>query len=414
MNAPPFLAALGLDAEAAARADERSIRRAYAKRLKQIDIEADPAAFQALRETLEQALRWAAWQQRQAQEDTAVEEAAPAPGSPAADQPPATPAPDEQAAEKLPIDAPAPPPEPAAPTIESQADEVFVELARGLREGLDDEAGAAGLLKNALADERLVNLDARAFFEWRVACMLVNGWVPGLQFVFRPACDAFHWETDRRRLGVYGQVGATIDAAIRERLVFFGLPSAEFETLRLLIVELRADGPVTRAVLVRDMPYLQLLVQRYPNWLGIVTSRANIHARLEQWKALPAEQRPAPPASPLSLPIAPKPPPRRTLGPAGIVMMGLFALFHLMSEGWAPSHRVNPAQAPATAARTLAESALPARQREAEAALQRALVAARAASGSAASARAPARVALDPRFDPLRNGGIAAPAGPAR
>jgi hypothetical protein len=50
-----YFAELGLDAEA----DERAVKRAYAARLKLIDVEKDPAAFQALRETFEGALWYA-------------------------------------------------------------------------------------------------------------------------------------------------------------------------------------------------------------------------------------------------------------------------------------------------------------------------------------------------------------------
>jgi hypothetical protein len=50
-----FLEALDLDDEA----NLRDIRLAYARKLKQLDLAAAPAAFQALRDTYEAALAWA-------------------------------------------------------------------------------------------------------------------------------------------------------------------------------------------------------------------------------------------------------------------------------------------------------------------------------------------------------------------
>lgn len=62
---------LGLDTKA----DERTIKRQYARLLKSTRPDEDPEAFQALREAYEQAQRWAQWRVENARDDEAVAEA---------------------------------------------------------------------------------------------------------------------------------------------------------------------------------------------------------------------------------------------------------------------------------------------------------------------------------------------------
>jgi len=104
---PPFLAALEVDP--AAELDERTLRRAYARKLKQIDVETEPERFQALREALERGLSWLVWRDQQRLADAARE----------ASEAVATPAPEplpELAPRPAPLPAPAPVP-PAAPAL---------------------------------------------------------------------------------------------------------------------------------------------------------------------------------------------------------------------------------------------------------------------------------------------------------
>ena len=287
----PFLQALGLERDA----DERAVRRAYAQRLKRIDPATDPQGFQALRSDYENALRWAA---DQAQRRAAA--ATPDPGEGAT-----TPVPDEPLAEpRAAVDAAEPVAREGVVDAQSTGEQVFAAFAALASAGFDGEAAARHALDQALGDDRLVNLEALAFFEWRVGCLLMDGWRPGHQFLLGPACDVFHWAHDRRRLTQFGPLGAALDAAIEEKLIFYRQPPHQFEVQRKLVQRLRDDRPPSARTLVDEMPLLQMLVQRYPHWLQVVTSRGNI-ARWHEWlQALPPDQRvarsepPAPPPGP--------------------------------------------------------------------------------------------------------------------
>ena len=409
-HVPPFLEALELDADA----DERAIRRAYAKRLKRIDPQTDPEAFQALREVFEAALEWVAqpkgtrlvrvtrdapregpaslrellararppapaasssgtvpgieipasatgsfsWSMDDAKDASAVprptsadtaataREAEPAPApapargpapagardaSPprtkAADvdtlPPPAHRAPTARPA-RIATPAPARAPSGAARLSsrlpldmapqEDPADLVYADFAGRFTRTASNEADVVRLLREALADARLVNLEARARFEGRVADLLAGGWRPGHEWLFQPACDAFEWETDRRRLDAFGRAGKLLDAAVRERLMFFAQPAVAFEAQKSLIRRLRSDRPASARELAPEMARLAMLMQRFPAWMGVMTRKEIVQHWFDTWNALPDAERAA--ARGLAAPPAPAPAPARAPMPA--------------------------------------------------------------------------------------------------
>lgn len=287
----PFLKALGLD-EAA---DERAVRRAYAQRLKRVDQAADPQGFQALRSDYENALRWVAWQARRRSEqqdlqqhgdrDEVREDVGPQPVVAAVPPLPTTSARNETVAGAATAPVPA--------TPQRVADEVFEGFLRLARAGtgFGGEPVAQRALEVALNDDRLVNLEARTAFEWCVASLLMEGWRPGHEYLFGPACEVFHWEKERRHLALFGPLGAALDAAINEKLIFFRQPPGQFEVQRKLIRRLRDAQMPSARTLCDEMGLLQTLVQRYPHWLQIVTSRDNINQWRKAYEALPAQQR---------------------------------------------------------------------------------------------------------------------------
>lgn len=292
MNAPiehglaAALATLGLRPDA----DARAVRRAYAQQVKQIDQATELQAFQALREAYEQALGGVARRDAQA-----------AAAAPAVDstEPAETATPEE-------------PPLATAPPLHDStelAQAVFQPFATRAAAGFKDEPDAADALQQALADDRLLNLEARTLFEWQVAQLIMKGWQPGHEFLFAPACTAFDWEKDRAHLRIFGQLGAVLDAAIGEKLMFFQQSSGSFELQRSAIRRLRQTEMPSVALRRADLPLVQMLVQRYPNWLRLVTSQANINTWFQE---LP-EPEPTATTVPTATALSPVERPKRTL-----------------------------------------------------------------------------------------------------
>ncbi len=383
MNAPglpPFLLALGIGEAEVATVDERGLRRGYARRLKLIDIEADPQAFQALRESLEQAQRWLAWRDRQA---------AAKPPLDAASAPDAGPSP--QPAEAAPVQ---PPAAPARPAFEAIGEQAFAAFAARVRAGFTSEEAATAALEQALADPRLLNVDVRTFFEWRTACLLANGWQPGHEFLFDPAAKAFGWEEDPTRLGIFGQLGAMLGAAIRERVAFHRRPGTHVGAQKEMLARLRSLVPADPNQLRAEVPILQALVQGFPNWLAIVAPRAGVNERIEMWNRIPPERRAPPPPSP-----SPAFRPKAETGGLGwivwIAIMVIGGLGRMIGSSNDYRDMSRSAAQPATIDLRMDED-LERRQAQAEVLLQR-------VAAQAASAPAPAPARTPPAFLSLQD-----------
>lgn len=281
---PPFLRHLNLTAPA----DERAVRRAYAQLLKQIDQETDPQAFQTLREAYESALSWVRYQARQVQEATDECE------SPAPAEPAVTPEAPRAAAPAMPEE----PDEfdeldesdetvPAQPAPQVVANDVFDGFVATFPSGLHDQADAAQRLDRWLSDDRLINLDVRDFFEWRVAEWLAQGWRPGNEFLFVVACERFKWLEDRRRLVRFGQVGQVLDAAISERQVFDRQAAAERHALIEAIRRLREGVHPGARFLLKNTPALERAARQLPNWMRLITRVDDIQTWRDWERAVP-------------------------------------------------------------------------------------------------------------------------------
>lgn len=301
----PFLRYLDLDESA----DERAVRRAYAQRLKTVDQEADPEGFQALREAYETSMRWLQWRMQQQVEgsDEPAEPSSPAPG-PQPEMPDAL-------SEAEPVVAALHDPRAMAEVLRS-------ELAQALHERqLITAASVRERLQEALDDPRLIDMDARFFFEWGVAAILASGWQQGHELLFEAAVDVFEWRDDRSRLLSLGREGQIVDSAIIEFEAFRSrhAPVYDGASRDQLIHMLRRNERPSEHVLAMCISAVEHMASLYPHWLHIVTNPRNV----EQWRERAPQQ--ARPVRPPAIPSRPEPLGRKiALGMLFIV--GLFVL----------------------------------------------------------------------------------------
>lgn len=268
---PPFLQHLGLRDDA----DERAIRRAYAQQLKQIDQEAEPEAFQALREAYETAMGWANYVQQRAQATAQEVQQVPDAEAPQPVSTPVAPAPevtDEAAASRVRL-----------AESETIARTVLDELQERLKlRPPEDLPGGRKLLEGVLDDPRLLDLDAQFLFEWGVASILAQGWKPGHEFLFGPAMTCFKWREDRSRLLRLGHAGHFIDVAVRELEMYDRQVDTQRAPQRDLIRRLRSPRRPSDRELIQKLPLAEQLCATWPNWLHVITNTQNI-LKWRQW-----------------------------------------------------------------------------------------------------------------------------------
>jgi outer membrane biosynthesis protein TonB len=313
----PSLARLGLTVDA----DERAIRRAYARELKLIDQDADPAGFQALREAYEMASAWAQHRARMAAQaslavamelehgpqddsglpaaavhavgqtgqvaahatDGRMERIAPLPGaaSPGPGQPQASREDGEGALALLEDEHPSDTMQArveedvAAPTPSSISVEVMCELLAALKPNarreprMAQQAWKAALL-GALNDERLVPLDVRQYFEYVVLEYLNSAWQDSHPDVLHAAAQVFEWETDRARLRVFGTFGELADMALQQRHVLDSMHKAEADLQAQALAYLRAGQLPERKQLAVLYPCLYRMRAQAPEYVRLV------------------------------------------------------------------------------------------------------------------------------------------------
>jgi hypothetical protein len=353
---PRFLDRLALDGDA----DERAIRRAYARELKLIDQEADPAGFQSLREAYEAALQWARWQ-AQERADFTDDDAVAVPANEVPATPSARPASDRPAATEAAdpmqeMESPGPGPDAAAGAV-------FADFAQRLgamatASGWNSDNACQHELESSLHDPRLMHIAARDIFEWHVASLLASGWRPGHEALFLAAGRVFNWSEDRRRLARFGRAGDVLNRAIDERTMFGQQPEKARRLQREIIVRLRDPVRPSRRELIKSMALAEWLMTRFPVWIPLITGTENLEAwrsldrEVPRWRRRLAFSAPRPPRS------VNAPPTARSNGAPWLLILAVISIVRALG-GTSSGTNVQQAPLPPTYWKNLAEQTAP-------------------------------------------------------
>ncbi|MCH8622576.1 tetratricopeptide repeat protein [Undibacterium sp. TS12] len=248
-------------------ADERALKRVYARELKKIDQEHDLTGFQELRQNYEEALAWL--KQREltgSQEEIEMDEAVSAEAGQQGSHHPAT-------------DGTTVPESMPAADPEEMAQLVFEEMLKDMRAHVDDEDYAGKRLLQTLDDERLIHMETRLNFEKVIAYYLLQGWQPGNGELFDVAVEQFGWKKDRRRLLDWGQAGHILSRALFEQAEFHKKSSTIRDGQWALLKKARTEAVPEHAYLKVHFSLIQRMVDLYPTWVVMVSNKQNI----EQW-----------------------------------------------------------------------------------------------------------------------------------
>jgi hypothetical protein len=270
----PLLERLGV-ADGAAAAD---IRRAYARALKKIDQEADPAGFQSLREAYETLMQWTA--HRAQSSSSTIDDAAP----PVSLTKPATPqlqqAAHANAAEALAV---------VAYTHFAHAASALVDSGKA-----DDQPAWEKALADTRNTEAQRNVSARTLFEGRIADRLVQGWQPGHHILFAAAQEVFQWRKDRQRILFFGYPGALLDQAIEEMAMIDRQGPGEADFQRRVLIRLRQNNRPNGKNLGTAMFHLDQMLHRFPALSSVTLDPDVVALWRDAHAALPEEEQGTP------------------------------------------------------------------------------------------------------------------------
>ncbi|SFG67901.1 hypothetical protein SAMN05518865_1169 [Duganella sp. CF458] len=225
------LAHLGLEAGAT----DQEVRRAYARALKLIDQETELAAFQALRGAYELAIGLRSGGEPEIPEPFGVDEA-------------------QEAFEWI----------IAAVAV----------ISGGRR--IADETIWVDDLREQLAEQQPVGLDAGPYLEAAICRFLLNGWQPGHEALLLAATDHFGWADE----GTWPNI--QIAEAWQERWLLHRQPETLRAPLVRVIRDLRQAHEPELSRLRRDHGYFELLATYYANLAPIIVDMQ----MLQRWREL--------------------------------------------------------------------------------------------------------------------------------
>ncbi|MDP1977278.1 tetratricopeptide repeat protein [Undibacterium sp.] len=302
-NLPQFFVENQLNVDA----EERDVKRAYARKLKQIDQENDLQGFQDLRDAYEEALTWLKYREQfqwqlppkvmpQEEHEDGIAIGATETEAPVTDEislqnevnqddldaalPLQTQATASAATQQEPENV-----QTADVAINSAqvAKEIFNEMLAAMRlhseDGDDDFAGKN--LTALLDDTRLFHMETRLLFEGMLAEYLLQGWQPGNGELFDVAVQNFGWEKDRLRLLQLGRPGRVIDRALSDAAEFYRKDKKAREKLWVVIKKIRKEKSPGQRYLKANLGLLRHMQDTYLSWLLLVASKEN----LAQWSA---------------------------------------------------------------------------------------------------------------------------------
>lgn len=244
MPTPWFLEALALGADA----DARSVRQAYAARLKAIDPAADPEGFAQLRAAYEGAHRWV----------TGGDHAS---GNVATAEP--TPTPD-------------------ADRPDNVAQRVLAVYADRMAQ--DTGADASSELAAATDKLRHAHVDAPFVFEKLLLAALASATLPRRADVFSAAYEAFGWH-EYRHLASLGAASHWAEDIERQRQLFRALDISRREDLWHWVTKYGPGNDPIPDPAALSWPRIEHALARMPDYLGLYLSGE----RIARWKARYAE-----------------------------------------------------------------------------------------------------------------------------